>query len=175
MSRSGGCRLQASVHLRRLTLPIHESDVCIIGSGISATLTAQVLSERLPGLSIIVVEAGRRFLNQDERRRWRERAIDYGENPYPGDVVEDQDARGIISRTQAVGGLGIHFGGVMQRFSQEDLRLKSLYGLPTTGRSRGTSSNAITARPRSALAWPATPGPTPKTHDRSRTRCRQWS
>jgi quinoprotein glucose dehydrogenase len=110
-------------------VPIHESDVCIIGSGISATLTAQVLSERLPGLSITVVEAGRRFLDQDERRRWRQRAIDYGENPYPGDVVEDQDAQGIISRTQAVGGLGIHFGGVMQRFSQEDLRLKSLYGL----------------------------------------------
>ena len=110
-------------------MPRYESDVCIIGSGISATLTAQVLSERVPGISIVVVEAGRRFLDQDERRRWRQRAIDYGENPYPGDVVEDQDARGIISRTQAVGGLGIHFGGVMQRFSQEDVRLKSLYGL----------------------------------------------
>lgn len=106
-----------------------ESDICIIGSGISATLTAQVVSERLPGVSITVVEAGRAFLDQDARRRWRQRAMAYGENPYPGDVIEDQDARGIISRTQAVGGLGIHFGGVMQRFSAEDLRLKSLYGL----------------------------------------------
>jgi quinoprotein glucose dehydrogenase len=110
-------------------MPTYESDVCIIGSGISATLTAQVLSERLPGVSITVVEAGRAFLDQEARRRWRQRAIDYGENPYPGDVIEGQDARGIISRTQAVGGLGIHFGGVMQRFSEEDLRLKSLYGL----------------------------------------------
>jgi glucose dehydrogenase len=110
-------------------VPRYESDVCIIGSGISATLTAQVLSERVPGASIIVVEAGRRFFDQDARRRWRQRAIDYGENPYPGDVIEDQDAQGIISRTQAVGGLGIHFGGVMQRFSQEDLRLKSMFGL----------------------------------------------
>jgi quinoprotein glucose dehydrogenase len=109
----------------------YESDVCIIGSGISATLTAQVLSERAPGLSIIVVEAGRRFFDQDTRRRMRQRAIDYGENPYTGDVLDDQDARGIISRTQAVGGLGIHFGGVMQRFSEEDLRLRSLYGLAT--------------------------------------------
>ena len=107
----------------------YDSDVCIIGSGISATLTAQVLSEHLPGVSINVVEAGRAFLSQDDRRRWRQRAIEYGENPYPGDVIEDQDAPGIISRTQAVGGLGIHFGGVMQRFSAEDLRLKSLYGL----------------------------------------------
>ena len=107
----------------------YESDVCIVGSGISATLTAQLLSERLPNVSINIVEAGRAFLSQEERRRWRQRAIDYGENPYPGDVIEDQDARGIISRTQAVGGLGIHFGGVMQRFSEEDVRLQSMYGL----------------------------------------------
>ena len=110
-------------------MPRYESDVCIIGSGISATLTAQVLAERLPGISIIVVEAGRAFLDQEARRRWRQRSLEYGENPYPGDVIEDQEARGIISRTQAVGGLGIHFGGVMQRFSEEDTRLKSLYGL----------------------------------------------
>src|SRR5688500_18976707 len=110
-------------------MPRYESDVCIIGSGISATLSAQVLSERVPGISIMVVEAGRAFLDQEARRRWRQRSLDYGENPYPGDVIEDQEARGIISRTQAVGGLGIHFGGVMQRFSEEDLRLKSLYGL----------------------------------------------
>jgi glucose dehydrogenase len=110
-------------------MTVYESDVCIIGSGISATLTAQVLAERVPGLAIRVVEAGRAFLDPDERRRWRQRALDYGENPYPGDVIEDQEARGIISRTQAVGGLGIHFGGVMQRFSEEDLRLRSLYGL----------------------------------------------
>jgi quinoprotein glucose dehydrogenase len=110
-------------------MPKYESDICIIGSGISATLTAQVLSERIPGVTIMVVEAGRAFFDRDARRRWRQRSLDYGENPYPGDVIEDQDARGIISRTQAVGGLGIHFGGVMQRFSQEDVRLKSLYGL----------------------------------------------
>jgi quinoprotein glucose dehydrogenase len=110
-------------------MPKYESDVCIIGSGITATLTAQVLSERVPGVSITVVEAGRRFFDQEARRRSRQRALDYGENPYPGDVVQDQQASGIISRTQAVGGLGIHFGGVMQRFSQEDVRLKSLYGL----------------------------------------------
>ena len=110
-------------------MPRYESDVCIIGSGITATLTAQVLAERSPGVSITMVEAGRAFFDPEERRRWRQRAIDYGENPYPGDVIEDQDAPGIISRTQAVGGLAIHFGGVMQRFSEEDLRLKSMYGL----------------------------------------------
>jgi glucose dehydrogenase len=110
-------------------VPRYESDICIIGSGISATLTAEVLSERLPGLSITVVEAGRRFFDQNARRQWRQRALEYGENPYPGDVLEDQEAAGIISRTQAVGGLAVHFGGVMQRFSEEDLRLRSRYGL----------------------------------------------
>lgn len=111
-------------------MPRYESDVCIIGSGISATLTAQILSERRPGLSITMVEAGRHF-EQDAKRRFRQRALDYGENPYPGDVIEHQEARGIISRTQVVGGLSLHFGGVMQRFSQEDTRLRSIYGLAT--------------------------------------------
>ncbi|MEW6321638.1 MAG: GMC family oxidoreductase [Acidobacteriota bacterium] len=110
-------------------MPRYESDVCIIGSGISATLVAQVLAERKPGLSIQLVEAGRSFFDQTRRREWRQRALDYGENPYPGDVIEDQQAQGIISRTQAVGGLAIHFGGVMQRFSEEDTRLESMYGL----------------------------------------------
>ena len=38
-------------------------------------------------------------------------------------------ARGVISRTMAVGGSALHWGGVCNRFSEEDTRLKSLYGL----------------------------------------------
>jgi quinoprotein glucose dehydrogenase len=107
----------------------HESDVCIIGGGISAALLAWRLSERRPGTSIIVVEAGERML--DARKRWTQRArmLDYGENPWPGDFIADQAAAGIISRTMAVGGSAMHWGGVTNRFSEEDTRLASLFGL----------------------------------------------
>jgi glucose dehydrogenase len=110
-------------------MPRYESDVCIIGSGISAALLAQKLAEIAPGVSITIVEAGRKIFDFENRFKYRQRMIDYGENPWPGDYIEDQNGQGIISRTMAVGGLAMHFGAVSQRFSQEDLRLKSIYGL----------------------------------------------
>ena len=55
--------------------------------------------------------------------------IDYGEHPWHDDYIEDQQANGIISMTMAVGGLALHWGGACNRFSEEDLRLKSMYGL----------------------------------------------
>jgi quinoprotein glucose dehydrogenase len=110
-------------------MPTFECDVCIVGGGISAALLAQKVSELRPGTSMIVVEAGSRFF--DTERRWQDRlrSLAYGENPWPGDYVEDQSAAGIISRTMAVGGSALHWGGVTNRFSEEDLRLRSLYGL----------------------------------------------
>lgn len=110
-------------------MPTFESDVCIIGGGITAALLAQKLSERTPRPSITIVEAGRTIFDHENRQRYRERAARYGENPWPGDVIADQAASGIISRTMAVGGSALHWGGTCNRFSEEDLRLKSLYGL----------------------------------------------
>ena len=55
----------------------------------------------------------------------------YGEHPWRDDYIEDQKAEGIISMTMAVGGLALHWGGACNRFSEEDLRLKSMYGLAT--------------------------------------------
>jgi len=107
----------------------HDSDVVIIGGGITAALVAQKLLELKPGLSIIVVEAGKRLFDNQNRIRYRQRNLDYGENMWPGDFVADQAARGVISRTMAVGGSALHWGGVCNRFSEEDTRLKSMYGL----------------------------------------------
>jgi glucose dehydrogenase len=110
-------------------MPTYECDVCIIGGGISAALLSQKLAESRPGTSIIVVEAGSRLF--DVERRWRDRArsLAYGENPWPGDFIPDQTGAGLISRTMAVGGSALHWGGVTNRFSEEDLRLQSMYGL----------------------------------------------
>src|SRR5262245_5888385 len=110
-------------------MAVHESDVCIIGGGITSALLADKLSELRPGLSITVVEAGRSIFDVQNRGRYRERAIAYGEHPWPDDYIEDQQADGIISMTMAVGGLALHWGGACNRFSEEDLRLKSMYGL----------------------------------------------
>ncbi len=109
----------------------HESDVCIIGAGISAAMLAQKLSELRPGISITIVEAGRSFFDFENRYKQRERMIQYGENPWPGDFIEGQAAAGGISRTMAVGGQALHWGGTCNRFSEEDLRLKSMFGLYT--------------------------------------------
>jgi quinoprotein glucose dehydrogenase len=109
----------------------YESDVCIIGSGITSAMLAQKLAELRPGVSITIVEAGRRLFDLDRRMGDRRRFLDYSENPWPGDFIEDQSAKGIISRTMAVGGSALHWGGTCNRFSEEDLRLKSMFGLAT--------------------------------------------
>src|SRR5215467_11089220 len=110
-------------------MPTYESDVCVIGAGISAAMLAQKLSELRPGASIQIVEAGRSIFDFENRSHYRERFQKYGENPWPGDTIEGQAAAGGISRTMAVGGHGLHWGGTCNRFSEEDLRLKSMYGL----------------------------------------------
>jgi len=107
----------------------HESDVCIIGGGISAAMLAEKLCELKPGLAITVVEAGQKIFDSENRARYRQRSLDYGENAWPEDFIDDQAGAGIISRTMAVGGSALHWGGVTNRFSAEDLTLKSRYGL----------------------------------------------
>ena len=107
----------------------YESDVCVIGGGISAAMVAEKLSELKPGIAITVVEAGSRIFDVDNRAAYRRRSLDYGENAWPGDFIEDQAGAGIISRTMAVGGSALHWGGVTNRFSAEDLTLRSRYGL----------------------------------------------
>jgi choline dehydrogenase-like flavoprotein len=110
-------------------MPVYESDVCIIGAGISAAMLAEKLSELRPGASIIIVEAGRSIFDLENRFKYRDRLMQYGENPWPEDFIPDQAAEGQISRTMAVGGQALHWGGACNRFSEEDLRLKSMYGL----------------------------------------------
>lgn len=107
----------------------YESDVCIVGGGISAAMLSLKLSELRPGLSIRIVEAGKAFFDFEKRAEHRKRRIEYDENPWSGDAIAEQSAKGIISRTMALGGSALHWGGACNRFSQEDLRLRSLYGL----------------------------------------------
>src|SRR5881397_3395378 len=90
-------------------MPTHETDVCIIGGGITSAMLAQRLAELRSGLRITVVEAGRSIFDVQNRGRYRERAAAYGEHPWHEDYIEDQQASGIISMTMAVGGLALHW------------------------------------------------------------------
>jgi choline dehydrogenase-like flavoprotein len=112
-------------------MPVHESDICIIGGGITSVMLARTLANRRPGTTITIVEAGRSIFDFEKRLVYRDRAQVYGEHPWRNDYREDQIADGFISMTMAVGGLALHWGGACNRFSVEDLRLKSMYGLAT--------------------------------------------
>jgi quinoprotein glucose dehydrogenase len=105
-----------------------EADVVIIGAGVSAAMVAAKLAETTSA-RIVVVEAGNRIFNLDERFAHRRRQLAYGENPWPDDHVPGQTGHGLQSRSMAVGGQALHWGGTTPRFTPEDFRLASLYGI----------------------------------------------
>jgi quinoprotein glucose dehydrogenase len=108
-----------------------ETDVCIIGSGISAAMVADRLA-RTTNASIIVVEAGDETVPLGQRLATRERFLRYGENPWLGDHLEGYEIEGPLqSRSMQVGGLAMHWGGVTPRFTPEDFKHKSIYGVGT--------------------------------------------
>jgi quinoprotein glucose dehydrogenase len=107
-----------------------ESDICIIGSGITGILAAERLTE-LTDASIVMVEAGGRTTPSRDRVARRRRMLDYGENPWVGDHIRDQAGTGLMYRTMVVGGCAMHWDGATPRFSPEDFRQRSLYGVGT--------------------------------------------
>jgi len=107
---------------------VAEADVCILGGGISAAMVAEKLADDSDA-TIAVVEAGNRIFNLEDRFAERERFLEYGENPWPGDHVPELLGAGLQSRTQAVGGQALHWGGTTPRFTPEDFRVQSLYGV----------------------------------------------
>ena len=110
-----------------------ETDILIVGSGITAALMAARLSETT-SRRITVVEAGRTTTVFSERAKTRDRYLAYGENPWRRDHLDDQNAFGTthgFSPNMHVGGLAMHWGGVTPRYSPEDFTTHSLYGIGT--------------------------------------------
>ena len=108
-----------------------ESDIVIIGSGITAAMMAAKLAAERHA-TITIVEAGGPSAPLAERGMRRARWKSYGETPWPKDHVDDQNVVGTAygySPSMNVGGLAMHWGGVTPRFSPEDFRLRSLYGV----------------------------------------------
>ncbi|MEO7965123.1 MAG: GMC family oxidoreductase [Gemmatimonadaceae bacterium] len=108
-----------------------QTDILIVGSGITAALMAAKLAESTTR-SITVVEAGKPSTPFDQRGKTRERYLAYGESPWKSDHLDDQNAFGTtwgFSPSMHVGGLAMHWGGVTPRYSPEDFRLRSLFGV----------------------------------------------
>jgi choline dehydrogenase-like flavoprotein len=61
-----------------------ESDVCIVGSGITAAMVADRLA-RTTSASIVVIEAGDETVPLAQRAAARERFLRYGEDPWGRD------------------------------------------------------------------------------------------
>lgn len=108
-----------------------ETDVCVIGSGITAAmLVAKLADERDAGVT--VVEAGERPAATGDRPRLRERYLAYGENPWPGDHIDGFTVVGRphgFSPSHTLGGLAMHWGAVTPRFTPEDFRTRTLFGI----------------------------------------------
>jgi len=108
-----------------------ETDVCIVGSGISAAMVAERLA-RTTAAKILVVEAGDDTVPLAQRPAARERFLRYNENPWGRDHIEGYEIEGPLqSRSMQVGGLAMHWGAVTPRFSPEDFKQRSLYGVGT--------------------------------------------
>src|SRR5689334_4181806 len=108
-----------------------ESDVCIVGSGITAAMVADRLA-RTTSASIVVVEAGDESVPLGQRAATRQRFLRYNENPWLGDHLEGYEIEGPLqSRSMQVGGLALHWGGVTPRWSPEDFKTRSLFGVGT--------------------------------------------
>ena len=105
-----------------------ETDVVVIGGGITAAMFVERLAETTDA-AITVVEAGNKIFNLHERAAHRERYLQYRENPWPNDHIRGQTAEGILSRSMSVGGMAMHWGGVTPRFTPEDFRVRSLFGI----------------------------------------------
>jgi quinoprotein glucose dehydrogenase len=109
----------------------YETDILIVGSGITAALMAARLAETTTR-RITVVEAGGPTTPMRERVRARARWTAYRESPWKRDHLDDQNAVGETwgySPSMNVGGLAMHWGGVSPRYSPEDFALRSLYGV----------------------------------------------
>ncbi|MGQ0640129.1 MAG: GMC oxidoreductase [Gemmatimonadaceae bacterium] len=113
-----------------MSVRVVETDVCIVGSGISAAMVAWKLAETRRA-DVVVLEAGDEAPAMKDWHALRARYLAYGESPWPRDHLEGLELAGIQSRSMQVGGLAMHWGGVTPRFSPEDFRTRSLYGVGT--------------------------------------------
>ena len=115
------------------------TDYCIAGGGIAGILLASRLAAS--GKKILILDQGPRFTEEDRARMLQQSRqdlndfADYNDDTDPASVtqVSTADTGGEIvkytnGRLFGVGGSALHWGGIAMRPTEEDLRVRSLYG-----------------------------------------------
>lgn len=113
--------------------PPEEPDVCIVGGGIAAALTAYKLGRA--GIRTLILEAGPRHPRELAMQRMHS-FLD-GNDPWRSDRPERDaySSGGEIdyplneTRVKAVGGSTMHWAGYTPRFLANDFRLRNRYGI----------------------------------------------
>ncbi len=111
-------------------------DYVIIGSGVAAAIVAEGILRLKKGVTVAVVEAGRRVPLKNRRKWWD--FISTGVNPYDDfhDLEIDKENYSVgseswtfrESRLMGRGGSTVHWGGWSLRFKEEDFELCSRTG-----------------------------------------------
>ena len=108
-------------------------DVCVIGAGLAGGLIAHALAEA--GLSVLLVEAGRRFPRGDRLAETR-RLFDDGVLPWAGPESRDRFTNaGSLAyplnefRVKGVGGTTLHWTAYTPRFVEADFRPRQTHGV----------------------------------------------
>lgn len=117
----------------RTTAPASEADVVIVGCGAGGSVVASELAQA--GLSVIVLEAGRRYVPEADYLNDRtDFGLRLGEVFAPEDPRRDTyttaGARGFMyNRVKGVGGSTLHYEGISVRLHESDFRVRSEDGV----------------------------------------------
>ena len=119
----------SNLHLKKQT-----TDVVVIGCGAGGGVIAKELGEA--GLSVVVLEAGKRFTPSDYLTDVPDFEIKAADPFAPSDARRDLYTQGGPSgffyiRAKGVGGSTLHYEGISLRFHESDFRVHSQDGLAT--------------------------------------------
>ena len=151
-----------------------ECDVCIVGGGISAALFAEKFSELVPGRRLVVVEAGARLFDLENRMQYRERNLQYRGECMAGRLHRRSSCRrhhlAHDGRRRIGDALGRARESFFSRGPASPFAVRARHRLAVdVGRSRA----GTTARRTAGSASPAIRARIRKIAARSRTRCRR--
>ena len=116
-----------------------KADYCILGGGIAGILAASKLATS--GKKIIIVDQGPRFSEEDcanflmKSKKEINDFADYNDDvdpsiitPLSSETAKDDVIEWTNYRLFGIGGTALHFQGIMMRPTEEDMKVKSLFG-----------------------------------------------
>ena len=116
-----------------------KTDYCILGGGIAGILVASKLASS--GKKVIIVDQGPRFSEEDRANMLQQSKkdlndfADYNDDvvpsivtPLSSETAKDDVIEWTNYRLFGLGGTALHFQGIMMRPTEEDMKVRSLFG-----------------------------------------------